>query len=1024
MSTTNETSTGNSNGFPECDPTGRYQRTDHILGRGAYKTVYKAFDTELALEVAWNMLEMDRLSELELSKVANEVELLSQIQHKNIISFYGSWQTVDAKGKKRLDFITELMMSGTLKEYVRKARSIKLKVIRRWGSNILEAINYLHTREPPIMHRDLKCDNIFINGHVGEVKIGDLGLSSFKERERAFTVIGTPEFMAPELYEESYTEKVDIYAFGMCLLEMLTMEYPYQECQNPAQVFRKVLHGEKPISVLKLKEGDFRHVILMCLEKESNRPSAAELLTHPLFKDWASDDGMMSNTHLLDQAPLPEGATEDSFYSARSKLSMSPKSSAAFQGISLHNLSDATLLRNLMKASSPNAAGVVSGSGANAESADSPPSQSDAARQLGDIKIGVHIPVDGAVKLIEFSFNANSDLVEHVAAEMVSEFELSEVYNEKIQNEIEGQIEQVVAADHKLDTHHLQHDGLTSDHDHGIVSRSPSTASQAAVPIAVIENASHKQQQNNPKPQTPRNGASLGEQSESIRGGVKSETMSNTSAIPVVVVSALRPSETVPNLRQNEQSDLRQLPILPPESMSDSHVPHVTTSEPEQTQLTQANLDFLDRTSNHGHDGLDPREDLPLTPDTSHVMDESVCTEKPYVHDSAQFALNMMMLDAAARGKREILKAREAKGANLNFTDYDRRSALHLAAAEGHAHVVEYLLSQGCDAEEKDRWGRAPVEEALSNQHVDVLEVFRRYGISIDDDEDDSDDDDSGCNSPNNAKHSLGNAFDLAAAAEASPAPKAMKESLTNSQKEILGMEMLEFSARGFVDLLKEKLMVGGPANYADYDRRTALHLAASEGHAEVAELLLLNGADVNARDRFGRTPVDDALKSGHRSVLRSFRQFGVFVPMYLLDPSTTSPSFLLGMDLIQQSALGNEDGVNQLLSLQADPNFQDYDLRTPLHLACAEGHLEMCKLLLSHGAKLNAVDRFGGTPRDDAQLNSHSEIVMYLDAYEIPSEQAEKQQSRTIEQSSDAELGVQEPCVQPRLPAEDASSE
>lgn len=51
---------------------------------------------------------------------------------------------------------------------------------------------------------------------------------------------GTPEFMAPEMYEEKYDEAVDVYAFGMCILEMATSEYPYSECQNPGQIYRKV----------------------------------------------------------------------------------------------------------------------------------------------------------------------------------------------------------------------------------------------------------------------------------------------------------------------------------------------------------------------------------------------------------------------------------------------------------------------------------------------------------------------------------------------------------------------------------------------------------------------------------------------------------------------------------------------------------------------------------------------------------------------------------------------------------------
>ena len=51
---------------------------------------------------------------------------------------------------------------------------------------------------------------------------------------------GTPEFMAPEMYEEHYDESVDVYAFGMCVVEMATLEYPYMECQNAAQIYRKV----------------------------------------------------------------------------------------------------------------------------------------------------------------------------------------------------------------------------------------------------------------------------------------------------------------------------------------------------------------------------------------------------------------------------------------------------------------------------------------------------------------------------------------------------------------------------------------------------------------------------------------------------------------------------------------------------------------------------------------------------------------------------------------------------------------
>ncbi|PHT44107.1 putative serine/threonine-protein kinase WNK7 [Capsicum baccatum] len=99
---------------------------------------------------------------------------------------------------------------------------------------VLQGLDYLHSYNPPIIHRDLKCDNIFVDGNTGEIKIGDLGLASITEKP---TFKRTPEFMAPVFYEEEYNELVDIYSFGMCMLELVTFEDPYSECKNPAQIY-------------------------------------------------------------------------------------------------------------------------------------------------------------------------------------------------------------------------------------------------------------------------------------------------------------------------------------------------------------------------------------------------------------------------------------------------------------------------------------------------------------------------------------------------------------------------------------------------------------------------------------------------------------------------------------------------------------------------------------------------------------------------------------------------------------------
>nr|XP_060485661.1 serine/threonine-protein kinase WNK2-like [Panthera onca] len=78
---------------------------------------------------------------------------------------------------------------------------------------------------------------------------------------------GTPEFMAPEMYEEHYDESVDVYAFGMCMLEMATSEYPYSECQNAAQIYRKVTCGIKPASFEKVHDPEIKEIIGECICK-------------------------------------------------------------------------------------------------------------------------------------------------------------------------------------------------------------------------------------------------------------------------------------------------------------------------------------------------------------------------------------------------------------------------------------------------------------------------------------------------------------------------------------------------------------------------------------------------------------------------------------------------------------------------------------------------------------------------------------------------------------------------------------
>ena len=108
----------------------------------------------------------------------------------------------------------------------------------------------------------LVCANIHL---TNVIKVGD---KIFLLLPFVVWFVGTPEFMAPEMYDEHYDESVDVYAFGMCLIEMSTLEYPYIECSNPAQIYKKVTSGVKPESLDKMTNHVLKDIAAKCTKKD------------------------------------------------------------------------------------------------------------------------------------------------------------------------------------------------------------------------------------------------------------------------------------------------------------------------------------------------------------------------------------------------------------------------------------------------------------------------------------------------------------------------------------------------------------------------------------------------------------------------------------------------------------------------------------------------------------------------------------------------------------------------------------
>ncbi|KAL8140555.1 hypothetical protein V2J09_006576 [Rumex salicifolius] len=207
------------------------------IGSGSFGTVHRGEwnGSEVAVKI---LMEQDFHAE-HFKEFLREVAIMITLRHPNIVLFMGA-----VTQPPNLSIVTEYLSRGSLFRILHRSGAREMLDERRrlnMAYDVAKGMNYLHKRNPPIVHRDLKSPNLLVDRKY-TVKVCDFGLSRLKANTflSSKSAAGTPEWMAPEvLRDEPSDEKSDIYSFGVILWELATMQQPWGSL-NPPQVVAAV----------------------------------------------------------------------------------------------------------------------------------------------------------------------------------------------------------------------------------------------------------------------------------------------------------------------------------------------------------------------------------------------------------------------------------------------------------------------------------------------------------------------------------------------------------------------------------------------------------------------------------------------------------------------------------------------------------------------------------------------------------------------------------------------------------------
>jgi len=269
----------------------RWRRGD-IVGEGAYARVYQCLNIDTGELMAVKsfivfFIQIGENSEKikkQLTAVNSEIGILRKLSHANIVNYYQADLSEDMKS---IDILLEYIPGGNLKLIITKYKTLEVPIIRNYGRQLLEGLNYLHSNK--IIHRDLKPANILIT-QDGVLKLTDFGsCKEFTDLDISLSksLKGSPYWMAPEVVRlEGHSFSADIWSFGCILIEMIKGRPPWSDLSNDSKEVMELIARVDPSGLVPETVKELDGIIRMCLNCIPElRPTAGALLEMEFFNN-------------------------------------------------------------------------------------------------------------------------------------------------------------------------------------------------------------------------------------------------------------------------------------------------------------------------------------------------------------------------------------------------------------------------------------------------------------------------------------------------------------------------------------------------------------------------------------------------------------------------------------------------------------------------------------------------------------------------------------------------------------------